>query len=166
MVVRGGVASGEADDPDSREGRIERFRYDPSCMVMVANPAAASEGMSLHMQCHHAVYVDRSFNATHYLQSIDRIHRLGLPPDTETHIHVLRNLVPKGFGSIDMSVSRRLAKKMRALEELLNDPDLQQLALDEEESSDGVDYGIEAEDIDDLIREIEGRTTDADDDFA
>ncbi|MFM0604891.1 DEAD/DEAH box helicase [Paraburkholderia sediminicola] len=166
VVIRGGVASGDTEDPNSREGRIERFRSDTSCMVMVANPAAASEGMSLHMQCHHAVYVDRSFNATHYLQSIDRIHRLGLPPDVETHIHVLRHLVPRGVGSIDMSVSRRLAKKMRALEELLNDPDLHELALDEEESGDGVDYGIEAEDIDDLIREIEGRASDADDEFA
>lgn len=166
VVLRGGVASGEPEDPDSREGRIECFRSDPSCMVMVANPAAASEGMSVHMQCHHAIYVDRSFNATHYLQSIDRIHRLGLPPDTETHIHVLRHLAPRGIGSIDMSVSRRLAKKMRALEELLNDPDLHELALDEEESGDGVDYGIETEDIDDLVREIEGQAIDEDDVFA
>lgn len=166
-IIRGGVLTGEAENPHSREGRIERFRSDPTCLVMIANPAAASEGMSVHMQCHHAVYVDRSFNATHYLQSIDRIHRLGLPPDTETHIHVLRHLVPRGIGSIDMSVSRRLAKKMYALEELLNDPDLHELALDEEESGDGVDYSIEAEDIDDLVREIEGRSGDSgEDEFA
>jgi hypothetical protein len=118
------------------------------------------------MQCHHAIYVDRSFNATHYLQSIDRIHRLGLPKNIETHIYVLRHLVPKGIGSVDMSVSRRLAKKMRALEELLNDPDLHQLALEEEESGDGVDYGIDSEDIDDLVREIEGQAGDGEDEFA
>jgi hypothetical protein len=166
VVIRGGVASGEPEDPESREGRIQRFRTDPSCMVMIANPAAASEGMSLHMHCHHAIYVDRSFNATHYLQSIDRIHRLGLPKDTETHIYILRHVVPRGIGSIDMSVSRRLAKKMRGLEELLNDPDLHELALEEEESGDGVDYGIDAEDIDDLIREIEGLADDTHDEFA
>ena len=167
VVIRGGVISGKPEDPDTREGRIERFRSDASCMVMIANPAAASEGMSVHMQCHHAIYLDRSFNATHYLQSIDRIHRLGLPQGTETHVHVLRHLVPSGIGSIDMSVSRRLAKKIRALEELLNDPDLHQLALEEEESGDGVDYGIEAADIDDLVREIEGRSADdSQDEFA
>ncbi len=166
VVIRGGVASGDIDDPDSREGRIERFRTDPNCMVMIANPAAASEGMSVHMQCHHAIYIDRSFNATHYLQSIDRIHRLGLPKDTETHVHVMRHLIPRGIGSIEMSVSRRLAKKMRALEELLNDPDLHQLALEEEESGDGIDYGIESEDIDDIVREIEGRASDGEDEFA
>jgi hypothetical protein len=166
VVIRGGVASGEPEDPDSREGRIQRFRSDPNCMVMIANPAAASEGMSLHMHCHHAIYVDRSFNATHYLQSIDRIHRLGLPKDTETHIYILRHIVPRGIGSIDMSVSRRLAKKMRGLEELLNDPDLHELALEEEESGDGIDYGIDAEDIDDLVREIEEQAGNAEDEFA
>ncbi len=167
VIIRGGVLSGDTEDPESREGRIERFRTDPRCMVMIANPAAASEGMSLHMQCHHAIYVDRSFNATHYLQSIDRIHRLGLPKDIETHIYVLRHLVPQGIGSVDMSVSRRLARKMRALEALLNDPDLHELALEEESSGDGVDYGIEAADIDDLVREIEGQVrTQEDDEFA
>ena len=28
-----------------------------------------------------AIYLDKSFNAAHYLQSEDRIHRLGLPKD-------------------------------------------------------------------------------------
>lgn len=163
VVIRGGVPSGDSEDWDSREGRIERFRSDPNCWVMIANPAAASEGMSVHMQCHDAIYVDRSFNAVHYLQSIDRIHRLGLPLDVQTRIHILRNSVPEGLGSIDMSVARRLAAKIRALDELLDDPDLRQLALDEEESGDTTDYGIDVADIDDLIREIEGKQEPVDD---
>jgi SNF2 family DNA or RNA helicase len=163
VTIRGGVPTGDVEDYDSREGRIERFRHDPNCRVMVANPAAASEGMSLHMQCHDAIYVDRSFNATHFLQSIDRIHRLGLPPGVETRIHVIRNRVPVGIGSIDRTVGRRLLAKIRALDDLLNDPDLRQLALDEEAAGDGVDYGIDVDDIDDLIREIES-PGDGDDD--
>lgn len=155
VTIRGGVPSGDIEDVDSREGRIERFRHDPDCWVMVANPAAASEGMSLHMQCHDAIYVDRSFNATHFLQSIDRIHRLGLPEGVDTRIHVIRNRVPAGIGSVDRAVGRRLLAKIRALDDLLNDPDLRQLALDEEAAGDGVDYGIDVADIDDLIREIE-----------
>lgn len=155
VTIRGGVASGNIEDTDSREGRIDRFRHDPDCWVMVANPAAASEGMSLHMQCHDAIYVDRSFNATHFLQSIDRIHRLGLPEGVETRIHVIRNRVPPNVGSVDRAVGRRLLAKIRALDDLLNDPDLRQLALDEEAGGDGVDYGIDPADIDELIREIE-----------
>lgn len=165
VTIRGGVVSGDVEDFDSREGRIDRFRHDPNCWVMIANPAAASEGMSLHMQCHDAIYVDRSFNATHFLQSIDRIHRLGLPSDVKTYIHVIRNRVPSGVGSIDRAVGRRLAAKIRALDELLNDPDLRQLVLDEEDAGDGVDYGIEPADIDEIIREIESPGSGSDDDL-
>ena len=165
VTIRGGVASGDVEDIDSREGRIDRFRHDPNCWVMIANPAAASEGMSLHMQCHDAIYVDRSFNATHFLQSIDRIHRLGLPDDVKTYIHVIRNRVPPNIGSIDRAVGRRLLAKIRALDDLLNDPDLRQLVLDEEDAGDGIDYGIEPADIDEIIREIESPGGGSDDDL-
>jgi hypothetical protein len=165
VTIRGGVASGNVEDIDSREGRIDHFRHDPNCWVMIANPAAASEGMSLHMQCHDAIYVDRSFNATHFLQSIDRIHRLGLPDGVETRIHVIRNRVPPGIGSVDRAVGRRLLAKIRALDDLLNDPDLRQLALDEEAAGDGIDYGIEPADIDEIIREIELPDDGSDDDL-
>src|SRR5262249_16226093 len=77
VVIYGAVATGSDEDADTREGRIRRFHADPNCRVMIANPAACGEGISLHTACHHAIYVDRAFNAAHYLQSVDRIHRLG-----------------------------------------------------------------------------------------
>ena len=77
VYIHGGVPSGLPSDPESREGRIRRFHEDPGCFVLVANPAAAGEGISLHTVCHNAIYADRSYVSTHYLQSIDRIHRLG-----------------------------------------------------------------------------------------
>ena len=46
-------------------------------MVLVANYASCAEGISLHHVCHNAIYIDRSFQADQYLQSIDRICRLG-----------------------------------------------------------------------------------------
>lgn len=155
-VIYGQVGLGEDDDASSRQGQIKRFKFDSQCMVMIANPAAAAEGMSLHMACHDAMYVDRSYNATHYLQSVDRIHRLGLQPNTITTVYVLENRLPFGVGSIDVSVARRLAKKIRAMEQLLGDADLNALALDEEEMDGALDESIDVEDIDDLIREIEG----------
>jgi SNF2 family DNA or RNA helicase len=88
VTLYGGVPTGIESDGDSREGRIRRFHVDKSCQVMIANPAAAGEGISLHTVCHDAIYLDRSYVSTHYLQSIDRIHRLGLPPGTETNITV------------------------------------------------------------------------------
>lgn len=157
VLLYGLVPSGEPDDPETREGRIRRFHEDPACMVMLANPAAAGEGISLHKVCHDAIYLDRSYVTTHYLQSIDRIHRLGLPPGVETNIHIFQTMAPKGLGCIDHSVSRRLAQKLRALQVLLDDPDLHMIALDEETTEDPVDFDIDPQDIIDLIEELEGR---------
>jgi hypothetical protein len=161
-VIYGAVGVGDEADDETRQGQIRRFKQDPDCRVMVANPAAASEGMSLHMQCHDAIYVDRSYNATHFMQSVDRIHRLGLPAGTETTIFVLQNRLPKGIGSIDMSVARRLATKIRAMEQLLQDPDLHELALDEEDMDPSLDESIDMQDIDDLVAELESRAPPAD----
>ena len=156
VYVHGGVPSGLPDDPDSREGRIRRFHEDKSCFVLIANPAAAGEGISLHTVCHDAIYADRSYVSTHYLQSIDRIHRLGLDAEQETHIHIYRSKAPAEIGSIDMSVGRRLSEKIRNMQALLDDPDLHEIAFDEEEAGDPLDYDIELIDIIDLISELQG----------
>lgn len=156
VFIHGSVRSGSPTDPESREGRIRRFHEDSGCFVLVANPATAGEGISLHTVCHNAIYVDRSYVSTHYLQSIDRIHRLGLAPDQDTHIHIYRSKAPPVIGSIDMSVSRRLVEKIRNMQMLLDDPDLHELAFDEEEAADPLDYDVELHDIMDLIAELEG----------
>ena len=161
VFIHGGVPSGLPDDPECREGRIRRFHEDLGCYVLVANPAAAGEGISLHTVCHNAIYADRSYVSTHYLQSIDRIHRLGLGPDEETHIHIYRSKAPPVIGSIDMSVSRRLVEKIRNMQQLLDDPDLHEIAFDEEEAADPLDYDVELKDIIDLIAELEGTAPDA-----
>ena len=100
--------------------------------------------------------MDRSYNAAHYLQSVDRIHRLGLPPETETHIYILESVAPSIVGAIDYSVRRRTIEKVRTMSEALNDFDLRRLALDEEEGDAPLDYGIIPEDLFDIIEELEG----------
>ena len=156
-VIDGSTGIGDEDDDSTRQGQIRRFKTDPRCMAMVANPAAASEGMSLHMVCHDAVYLDRSYNATHYLQSIDRIHRLGLPEGVITRVHILQNRLPADVGSIDLSVARRLGVKIRQMEQMLGDVDLHELALDEETSGSDLEDSIDIRDIQDLLEEIERR---------
>ncbi len=157
VTIYGAVQTGELDDEETREGRLRRFHKDSDCHVLIANPAAAGEGISLHTVCHQAIYLDRSYVSTHYLQSIDRVHRLGLLPGIETHIHIYRTKAPLGLGSVDMSVSRRLAVKLRNLQQLLDDPDLHEVALDEENADDPVDFNVEMQDLVDLIEELEGR---------
>jgi len=45
--------------------------------ILIANPAACAESISLHKNCHNAIYYDLSYNSGQYLQSLDRIHRVG-----------------------------------------------------------------------------------------
>jgi SNF2 family DNA or RNA helicase len=125
-TVHGGVISDEAAPADivTREREFERFRHDPSCSVLLANPAACGEGVSLHHWCHHAIYLDRTFNAGHFLQSQDRIHRLGLSPDVLTRFTVLISA-----RSVDDSVDGRLREKVTAMSKLMDDPGLVRIAL-------------------------------------
>ena len=142
-LVYGGVPSFSGpvrDGVRTREGELARFRSDPDCLVLLANPAALGEGVSLHEVCHDAIYVERTFNAGQYLQSVDRIHRLGLSPDTETRVTFLMTR-----GTIDERVDERVALKAQRLGAMLDDPDLVTMALPDEE-----EYGEAIEDIGDL----------------
>ena len=49
--------------------------------ILIGNPKKGGEGISLHYNCHNAIYLDRTYNAAEYLQSRDRIHRIGMPSD-------------------------------------------------------------------------------------
>lgn len=136
--IHGGVDAGDESDFDTREGKIKCFHTDDTCKVLVANPAACSEGISLHKVCQYAIYLDRSFNAAHYMQSEDRIHRLGLSPDAKPQIEFV-----ECEDSIDQVVRTRLELKVKTMAQALEDS-----SLSVEISS--VDYDEEAEDYDSL----------------
>jgi SNF2 family DNA or RNA helicase len=146
VVLYGQVATGPSDDPDTREGRILRFHEDDECRVMIANPAACGEGISLHRACHHAIYLDRSFNAAHFLQSVDRIHRLGLAPEQVTTVEVI-----EARGTIDQRVSQRLAAKIEAMARILNDRGLAAMAYDPDDVIEEFPAGLEPEDVEEVI---------------
>ena len=46
------------------------------------------------------------------------------------------------------------------MQQLLDDPDLHEIAFDEEEAADPLDYDVELKDIIDLIAELEGNAPD------
>ena len=116
--------------PRTAPRELHKFRHDPECFVLLSNPATLGEGVSLHQTCHDAVYVDRDFSAGRFLQSLDRIHRLGLPPDTITTITVL--VAEK---TIDELVEQRLATKLDFLGTILDDPAVLELADLQEEAT-------------------------------
>lgn len=120
--------------------------------MLLSNPATLGEGISLHQHCHDAVYVDRDFAAYRYLQSMDRIHRLGLAPETETRITVLAS-----EGTIDDIVRLRLDQKLDFMGTVLDDPDVKQLAdLDEEPAVGG---GLDEADLQALMGHVRARTS-------
>jgi SNF2 family DNA or RNA helicase len=134
-IVHGGVPPEDGAPPGAltRDAEFDRFRNDPHCTVLLANPAACGEGISLHHWCHHAVYLDRTFNAGHYLQSQDRIHRLGLSSDVITRFTLLLSQ-----DSIDETVDGRLKEKIIVLARLMDDPGLVAAALPEPDANDDV----------------------------
>jgi SNF2-related domain/Helicase conserved C-terminal domain len=129
-VIHGGIPS-EISAPNAsrtREAELYRFRNDPDCKVLIANPAATSEGVSLHRHCHDAVYLDRTFNAGHYLQSIDRIHRLGMEDGIETRITFLVT-----SGTVDVTVDNQVDVKARRLGVLMDDDAIATMALPDDD---------------------------------
>ncbi|MGW9374042.1 DEAD/DEAH box helicase [Streptomyces xanthophaeus] len=138
-VVHGGT-------PD-RDEEIRRFREDPDCMVLLSNPATLGEGISLHHVCHDAIYVDRDFAAGRFLQSLDRIHRLGLAADTQTRVTVLL-----ARGTIDGIVHDRLGHKLEFMGKILDDPLVQELA---DPVEDVTPWGMDAADLQALIRHLD-----------
>jgi len=103
---------------EEREDVIERFN-NPSnneFQIIIANPFSVAESISLHKGCHNAIYLERDYNCSNFLQSKDRIHRVGL---AETQITNYFYLVSKD--SIDEIIDNRLQEKILRMESIIND---------------------------------------------
>lgn len=146
--IHGGVEAGSDEEENTRERIVKDFHDDPNMFVLVANPAACSEGISLHTVCHHAIYIDRNYNASQYLQSRDRIHRLGLEKGTITTIEIVHSPM-----SIDDLVDSRLNEKVRRMAEVLEDESLRIEPVTVELDEDGFDE----EDAKQLLKHLKGR---------
>ena len=143
-IVHGGT--------EDRAGELRRFRNSADCHVLLSNPATLGEGISLHQVCHDAVYLDRDFAAGRFLQSLDRIHRLGLAPGTDTRVTIIVS-----EETIDEIVEERLSRKLSFMGQVLDDPAVLELAdLDEEVSATA---GMDSVDIERLREHLSGRTS-------
>ena len=100
---------------ETRESIVREFNSDDSSFnVIIANPFAVAESISLHKKCHNAIYLERSFNAAHFIQSKDRIHRYGLPEGTITTYYYLIS-----ENSIDETINSRLQLKENRLNQIM-----------------------------------------------
>jgi SNF2 family DNA or RNA helicase len=96
-----------SDDELTREKMIADFVSRSSGIdVLVANPAACAESISLHKECSHAIYYDLSYNCGQYLQSTDRIHRVGGSENKIAHYHFLQYV-----DTIEKDILRNIKRK-------------------------------------------------------
>jgi SNF2 family DNA or RNA helicase len=131
LKVYGGVpAFDEESDPDfeNRERNIRDFKTLSVAErpVLIANPAACAESVSLHRICHHAIYLERTFNCGQFLQSMDRIHRVGMPRHVRPVYHI-----PLIECAVEQILDRRLRDRQRVLYHVLND-DMAVLGFEDE----------------------------------
>jgi len=103
---------------DEREEVVEKFN-DPKnneFQVVIANPFSVSESISLHKGCHNAIYLERDYNASNFLQSKDRIHRVGIGKDIITrYFYLVSN------DSIDEVINNRLDKKIERMMKIIDE---------------------------------------------
>ena len=99
--------------PRDRQKIIEAFQSnnEGSPQILVAIPAAGGVGITL-TAAQTAVYVDKTWNAEHWLQSVDRVHRIGQTG--------LVNIISLNACRIDQFISYNLYKKQQLLKQLLD----------------------------------------------
>jgi SNF2 family DNA or RNA helicase len=129
-ILINGDISDNPDDPENRDQRISEFKLDTNPRVLIATAASLGESVSLHKHlgkkvCSDAIYLDRNFNGAQFMQSMDRIHRIGMDKDTVVNYHLI---VAKK--TIDEKIHERLWEKNMDMHHALNSRDLEPLDYD------------------------------------
>jgi SNF2 family DNA or RNA helicase len=119
------------EDLGTREAIIDRFHKDGETAILIANPQAVGESISLHKAARTAVYFDRDFNAGRFIQSKDRIHRYNPDPLGSVTYHYL--LTPR---TVDAVIDQRLTIKEARLLELVESDEVPLFSLLEDETGD------------------------------
>ena len=145
--------SGSIIEEDTRESRIEQFLQFDGPAILVANPATCSESISLHQACHHAIYLDRTYDAVLFFQSIDRIHRLGLNPEVEVTVHIIQASVDYR-DTIDHLIEDSHQRKRAKMERLLEGAGMHPIHQDISDTEGNI------QDLESLLRYLIGEDTD------
>ena len=121
---------------------IKNFNTNKDFPVLIANLESGGEGISLHKQCRNAIYVSRTFKAGQYLQSRDRIHRVGMPLDKDVNYYFLESVYPDDYivPNIDKKISENLRKKLILQSEVVEDEEVRKTADYETTTRDNSQY--------------------------
>lgn len=120
-----GLLFGETSD--QKEVIIDAFKLTDKLNILIANPASVAESISLHKQCQTAIYYEYSYNATHWMQSKDRIYRYGLPEN----IDYIDYYIFKTNFMIDDVIYNKLRLKEKIMIDIIEDNYNVKLNIDE-----------------------------------
>ena len=84
---------------EKRNETVKQFRNNDEFMILIANPAAAREGLTL-TSANNAIYLDRNFNLADYLQSQDRIHRISQTKECRIYKLIAKNTIDEYIDEI------------------------------------------------------------------
>jgi SNF2 family DNA or RNA helicase len=112
---------GEMDN-ENRDRAVTAFRQDRETRLLIANPAAAREGLTL-TEARTAIYLDRTFNLVDFLQSQDRIHRISQTGACEIVLLIAENTIDE-FVDYCLAQKHRLARYTQADTDQITQEDL------------------------------------------
>jgi len=131
------VASSSFSEENTREAiRDEFVNPDSGLDILIANPAACAESISLHKTCFSAIYYELSYNCAQYLQSLDRIHRVGGSEEREAHYYFLQYA-----DTIESQILLNLRTKAAKMSKLI-DTDYAIYSLDMSDNEEDIDLDI------------------------
>jgi len=113
---------GEMDN-EARDRAVRAFKGDPSTRLLIANSAAAREGLTL-TEANVAIYLDRTFNLVDYLQSQDRIHRISQARECEIVLLIGSQTIDE-FVDFSLEQKHRLAKFSQSDTDQIDQDDLE-----------------------------------------
>ncbi len=119
------------EDIITREKIIHNFhKEDCNYKVIIANPFAVGESISLHKACHNAIYLEKNFNAAMYMQSKDRVHRYGLDErDIVNYYYLLSE------SSIDQTIHTRVLEKEQRMLNIIENEEIPLLNMNMDDSN-------------------------------
>jgi SNF2 family DNA or RNA helicase len=105
----------EVSEEKTREDIRDEFLDSKSNLnILIANPAACAESISLHKNCFHAIYYDLSYNCAQYIQSMDRIHRVG-----GSEINIANYYFLQYENSLDQDIKKNLELKVQKMYDII-----------------------------------------------
>ena len=150
--IHGAIPKDDSEDLDNRERRIHEFKTIDKPSLLIANPAACAESISLHEVCHDAIYLDRSFNCGQFVQSMDRIDRISSKPQVANyHILIAKN-------TIDETINNRLDEKFETMRRVLEDEipiggfDIEGHEMEQTETEEQVDFDATVNDVEKFLK--------------